>query len=180
MNNVVKNHSVVDELQGKGAYLQGLTEKIIDATRTIDNHANVMVGINMAIVVLIISMLFDVNHLKLTMGVVAIFSALSAISAVFAIRLPHALSSQKHPESLFYARKIASFDCADDYAHVLRKTITNDDDLFREYAREAYNLSKYYYIPKRRMLTCSRYLFLFGVMSSSLFLLLEKLHWFVL
>jgi hypothetical protein len=168
----------IDELQGKVAYLQSLTEKIIDSTRTIDNHANVMVGLNTAIFALVMSMLFEADHLKLTMGIVALFSLLSAIAAVFAIRLPRLFSRKNYPMSLFHTRRIAQFDSADQYAQELRNVIQSDGSLFAEYAREAYNLSKYYYTPKRRMLTWSRYFFLFGVITSALFLLLEKIGWF--
>ena len=168
----------VDDLQGKTGFLQGLTEKIIEATRAVDNHANVMVGINTALFALVITILFQVDHLKITLGIIAIFSAASAIAAVFAIRLPHMLAHTRHPESVFYARHIASYPSADAYAAQLRAVIADDEALFLQYAREAYNLSTYYYIPKRRMLSWSRYLFVFGVVTSALFLVLEKVHWF--
>ena len=168
----------IDDLQGKAGFLQGLTEKIIEATRAVDNHANVMVGINTALFALVITMLFQVEHLKATLGIIALFSAASAIAAVFAIRLPHILAHKRHPESLFYARHIASYPSADAYAAQLRAVVADERELFRQYAREAYNLSVYYYLPKRRMLSWSRYLFVFGVVASALFLVLEKVHWF--
>lgn len=170
---------IITDLQGKSAFLESLNEKIVDSVRTVDNHANVMIGINTVIFALVISMLFEIDHLKLTIGMVAIFSALSTIAAVFAIRLPRSFFKKKHPESIFYARRIAEYTSADEYARALRDVVTNEKEFFTQYAREAYNLSNYYYIPKRRMLTVSRYIFLFGVVMSSLFLLMEKLHWFV-
>ncbi len=169
---------LIDDLQGKAGFLQGLTEKIIEATRAVDNHANVMVGINTALFALVITILFQVEHMKATLGIIALFSAASAIAAAFAIRLPHLLANTCHPESLFYVRHIASYPSADAYATQLRAAITDDEVFFRHYAREMYNLSTYYYIPKRRMLTWSRYLFVFGVVASALFLVLEKVHWF--
>jgi len=173
-----ENFYVDDDLEATTEFLQGLTEKIIDATRNVDNHANVMVGINTGILMLAISEIFQVDHLKITFGVVAIFSAVSVFVALCAIRLPKFLVNKKHEESLFYARRIAKFSSADEYSQQLRKILSNDDAFFKEYSLEVYNLSRYYYIPKRRLLSWSRYIFVFGVMASALFLLLEKLHWF--
>lgn len=167
---------IIEEFQGKVGYLQGLTEKIIDSTRTIDNHANVMVGLNTAVFALVISMLFEAEHLQLTMAVIAMFSVMSAVSAVFAIRLPHVIiTKKKHHKSLFHARRIAEYDCAETYAKALHKVMHDEESLFVEYAREAYNLSRYYYMPKRRMLTWSRYFFIFGVVMSSVVLMVERI-----
>lgn len=161
------------------SFLEGLTNKIINATRTVDSHANVMVGINTGIFIFVISRLFDVETLRLTMGVVAIFSAFSAVAAVFAIRIPRIFVKRTQEQSLLHAPRVASFDTAEDYAKNLQEMLCKDDEIFRQHALEAYNLSKYYYTPKRRMLAWSRYIFVFGVMASGMFLLLEKLHWFV-
>jgi hypothetical protein len=160
------------------SFLEGLTKKIIDATHTVDNHANVMIGINTGIFALVISKLFEIDTLRLTMGVVAIFSALSAIAALFAIRLPRIIAHKEREQSLLHAPRIAEFGSAEAYADELQKMIINDREVFRQHALEAYNLSKFYYLPKRRMLTYSRIIFIFGVMASGLFLLLEKLDWF--
>ncbi len=161
-------------------FLEGLTKKIIDATHTVDNHANVMIGINTGIFIFVISKLFEYDSLKITMGVVALFSACSVIAAMLAIRLPRLLTKRYHHEvSVLHATKIAKFSSAKKYADALQKIIKDEDEIFRQHALEAYNLSKYYYTPKRKMLAWSRYFFLFGVMASGTFLLLEKLHWFV-
>lgn len=172
-----KDHDVViDDFQSKVNYLQGLTEKIIESTHTLDNTANVMVGLNTAVFALVTSMLFESEHLQITLGIIAFFCVLSIFFAVFAIRLPHILSNRKHHrKSLFHARRIAEYDCAETYAKALHKVIHNEEELFEEYAREAYNLSRYYYMPKRRMLTWSRYFFAFGVVLSSMVLLVEKI-----
>lgn len=166
----------IEDFQGKVGYLQGLTEKIIDSTRTIDNHANVMVGLNTAVFALVTSMLFEAEHLRLTLAMIAMFSVLSAVAAVFSIRLPRIIvTKKKYRKSIFHARRIAEYDSPETYAHALREIMHNEKELFDEYAREAYNLSRYYYMPKRRMLTWSRYLFLFGVVLSSIALLAQKL-----
>lgn len=169
---------VDDDLEATTNFLQGLTEKIIDTTRNLDSHANVMVGINTGIFMLAVSEIFQVEHLKLTFGVVAIFSAVSAFIGLLAIRLPNMLVNKKHKESNFYARSIANFPSAKAYSKKLREILSSDDAFFEEYSLEVYNLSRYYYIPKRRLLSWSRYVFVFGVMASAMFLLLEKLHWF--
>ncbi len=160
-------------------FLEGLTKKVIDAAHTVDSHANVMVGINTGIFVLVISMLFEVEVLRVTMGMVAIFSALSAIFAIFAIRLPHIFVHNEREKSLLHAPRIAEFGSAESYADELQKMLNNDQEIFRQHALEVYNLSRYYYIPKRKMLSYSRLFFLCGVIASAVFLLLEKLHWFM-
>ena len=174
-----KNRNFVDDdLEATVNFLDGLTSKIIEATRNIDNHANVLIGINTGILLLAVNEVFQVEHLKLTFAVVAIFSALSAFIGLLSIRLPKVLVNKKHKESLFYARTIAGFSSAKEYAKSLRKILEDEDDFFEQYSLEIYNLSKYYYIPKRRLLSWSRYIFIFGVIASVMFLMLEKLHWF--
>ncbi|MEA3323054.1 MAG: DUF5706 domain-containing protein [Patescibacteria group bacterium] len=161
------------------SFLNNLSEKIIDVTHTVDTHANIMIGINTAIFAFVVSKLFEVDTLRITMGIVAIFSACSALAAVSATRLPHFFSKTKHEKSILHAPRIAQFNSANEYAGALKKMTQSKDETFRQHALEVYNMSKYYYLPKRRMLAWSRYFFVFGVMLSGMFLLLEKLHWFI-
>lgn len=177
-----KNNILDDDCNSSSSisFLEGLTKKIIDATHTVDGHANVMVGINTGIFILVVSKLFEIDTLRITMGIVAIFSFVSAIFAILAIRLPRVFVQNKREESILHANRIAEFGSAESYADELHKMLQSDREVFRQHALEAYNLSRYYYVPKRRMLTWSRYFFVFGVMASGLFLLLEKLHWFAL
>ncbi len=161
-------------------FLENLSQKIIDATHTVDTHANVMIGVNTGIFIFVISKLFENDSLRITMGVVALFSACSIIAAMLAIRLPRIVTKRYcHEESVLHAPRIAKFGSADQYADTLKKMINNEDEILKQHSLEAFNLSKYYYKPKRRMLAWSRYFFLFGVMTSAIFLLMEKLHWFI-
>jgi hypothetical protein len=174
------NEQILNDGQAIINFLEGLTNKIIDITHTVDNHANVMIGMNTGIFVLVISLLFKADVLRITLGIVAFFSFISAFCAILAIRLPHFFTRRyPHEESILHAPRISKFNSADIYATELQKIIKNEDEIFRQYSLEAYNLSKYYYVPKRKMLAWSRYFFVLGVMCSGLFLLLEKLHWFV-
>jgi len=180
MENEKNNAKCINDDQVTINFLEGLSNKIIDITHTVDSHANVMIGINTGIFVLVVSQLFKTDTLKITMGVVAFFSMISAFCAMLAIRLPRFFTKRyPHEESLLHAPRISKFNSADIYAEELQKILANEDETFRQYSLEVYNLSKYYYLPKRRMLAWSRYFFVFGVMASGLFLLLEKLHWFV-
>ncbi|MEN8252546.1 MAG: hypothetical protein ABFQ53_03135 [Patescibacteria group bacterium] len=164
------------------SFLEGLTKKTIDATHTVDNHANVMIGINTGIFIFVNSQLFVADSLHVTMGVVALFSAGSALAAVFATRLPRSLlffKRRSHEKSVLHAQQIAQFESANVYAEKLEEMMSSEKEMIRQHALEAYNLSKYYYVPKRQMLSLSRYLFVVGVLFSSVFLLMEKLNWFV-
>ena len=162
------------------SFLESLSQKIIDATHTVDTHANVMIGINTGIFIFVISKLFEDDSLRITMGVVALFSACSVIASMLAIRLPRIITKRyHHEESILHAPRISKFKSANEYASTLKKMIKDEDELLKQHSLEAFNLSKHYYTPKRRMLAWSRYFFLFGVMASSIFLLMEKLDWFI-
>ncbi len=164
---------VDDDLQGAVEFLNSTSEKIIDTTRNVDSHANVLLGLGMAVFALAINEMMTSEKLHITFSLIAFFSGVSSIVALLAIRPPRFLIKKGQKESLMYTREIASFESSEKYAQALKKTVSSDDSLFNEFATEIYNLSRYYYLPKRKLFSLSRNIFLFGVVLSLFVLLLE-------
>lgn len=168
-----KKSFVDDDLDAVVGFLAGTSAKIIDSTRNVDNHSNVILGLSMAIFALSVNELMTVEKLHMTLSVIAIFSGISSMVALLAIRPPRFLIKKGQEESLMYTRKIAGFASHKEYAEALREVLTSDEKLFHQYATEIYNLSRFYYIPKRKMFSLSRNIFLFGVVAALFFMLLE-------
>jgi hypothetical protein len=164
---------VEKDLQAVVAFLDGLSNKIIERTRNIDSQSNVLIGLSTGIFLLAINELMNSERLHMTLSLVAFFSALSAIVALLAIRPPAWMVLKGQKQSLLYTQKIANFSSAKKYASELKKILRCDVDIFEQYATEIYNLSKYYYRPKRKLFAISRNIFLFGVISSLVILFFE-------
>lgn len=164
---------VEKDLQAVVAFLDGLSNKIIERTRNIDSQSNVLIGLSTGIFLLAINEMMNSERLHITLSLVAFFSALSAIVALLAIRPPSFMVLKGQKQSLLYTQKIANFSSAKKYATELKKILKRDEDIFHQYAIEIYNLSKYYYRPKRMLFAISRNIFLFGVISSLIILFFE-------
>ena len=164
---------VEKDLQAVVAFLDGLSNKITERTRNIDSQSNVIIGLSTGVFILAINELMNSESLHITLSLVASFSALSAIVALVAIRPPAWMVLKGQKQSLLYTQKIANFSSANKYADELKKILKCDKDIFQQYAVEIYNLSKYYYRPKRNLFAVSRNIFLFGVIFSLIFLFLE-------
>jgi Family of unknown function (DUF5706) len=170
---------VEKDLQAVVAFLDGLSNKIIERTRNVDTQSNVLIGLGTGIFILAINEMLVANHFHITLTLVALFSASSAIIALCAIRPPAIMVSKGQEESLLYSKKIADFSSAKNYSIELKKILGSDEKIFHQYAIEIYNLSKYYYRPKRRLFAISRNIFLLGVFSSLILLFLEaRFAWF--
>ena len=113
------------------------------------------------------------DHLHITLSLIAFFSALSAIVSLIAIRPPARMVLKGQKQSLLYTQKISDFSSAKKYAKELREILKCDEDIFNQYATEIYNLSKYYYRPKRKLFAVARNIFLFGVIFSLIVLFIE-------
>lgn len=170
---VKKKKYVDDDLQGVVEFLNSTSEKIIDTTRNVDNHSNVLLGLSMAFFALALNEMMTSDKLHITLSVVAFFSGVSSIIALMSIRPPRFLTKKGQRESLMYTGKIASFKSSKEYSKALQKMLIEDDCFFHEYATEIYNMSKYYYVPKRKLFSISRNIFLFGVVLGLFVLLLE-------
>ncbi len=156
------------------SFLEGLSVKIIDAIHTVDNHANVMIGINTGVFIFVMTQLLAGEGFHFTLSVVAFFSVISVVCGLFAIRLPRFMGRVTRERSLLHTNRILEFGSAEAYADELQKMLVDDREIFRQHALEVYNLSKYYYTPKRKMLSYARLAFLCGVLASGVLLIIEK------
>ena len=168
-----KKDYVETDLEAVVEFLDGLSNKIIERTRNLDAQSNVIIGLSTGIFLLAINEVMNSEHLHITLSLVAFFSALSAIVALIAIRPPAWMVLKGQKQSLLYTQKIASFSSAKKYSRELIKILNCDEDIFHQYAIEIYNLSKYYYRPKRKLFAIARNIFLFGVIFSLIFLFIE-------
>jgi hypothetical protein len=164
---------VDDELQATVAFLSWLADKMIGSTRNVDAQANIVVGLSAGIFILAINELASTDKFHFTLIVVSIFSALSAIIALCAIRPLEFLMRKGHEESMFFSRTISGFSTAKEYSKELVKIFKSDDEIFHQYGIEIYNLAKYYYRPKRNLYAYSRNIFLLGSIVSIVSVLVE-------
>lgn len=169
-----KTTYVKKDLQAVIGFLEGSMGKIIDSTRNVDNHCNVLIGLSTGIFALSLNEILQTENFHLTLMIIAGFSALSSVIALCAIRPLRFMVKRGQEESLLYPRKISSFKSAKEYSRKLMKVLETDDDIFYQYSIEIYNLSKFYYQPKRKLFAASRNIFLLGVVSSLFTLLLEN------
>ncbi|MFA6159494.1 MAG: Pycsar system effector family protein [Parcubacteria group bacterium] len=164
---------VENDLDAVVAFLDGLSHRIIERTRNIDAQSNVLIGLSTGIFILAINEIMNVERFHITLSLVAVFSALSSMVALLAIRPPNWMVKKGQEQSLLFTQTIADFDSAKKYSIELKKILNCDEEIFHQYAIEIYNLSKYYYRPKRKLFAISRNIFLFGVISSLVLLFLE-------
>ncbi len=164
---------VEKDLQAVVAFLDGLSSKIIERTRNIDTQSNILVGLGTGIFILAINEIMSTNHFHVTLTLVAFFSALTAIIALCSIRPPGIMVKRGQEQSLLFTQKIADFPSAKKYSLELKKILKRDEEIFHQYSIEIYNLSKYYYRPKRKLFAIARNVFLLGVFSSLILLFLE-------
>jgi len=148
-------------------FLSGILQKSGNFARHMDNQTNILVGLSFGIFILSVSQAITESELiSLPLLILAIFSLASALTALFAVIPPRIMRKRGQKESLFYNKEIASFKSSDHYEKELSKVCYDFNRIIHQYALELYNLSNYYYQPKRRLFKCSRNLLLLGIFLS--------------
>jgi hypothetical protein len=158
--------------EGIVIFLDGILEKTKDYAQHMDNQIQILVGITSAIFVFSATQFSEKGELFLL--VLALFSICSVITALFAIHPPRFMSKRGQRESLMYNKKIISFSSAKDYGEEILKTVKEPEAIFQQYATEIYNLSRYYYRPKRTLFHLARLIFLLGFIFSFLSFLFSR------
>jgi len=161
--------------EGVIIFLDGILEKIRNYAQHMDNQIQILVGISSAIFVFSATQFSEKGELFLL--VLALFSICSVIIALFAIHPPRFMSKQGQQESLMYNKKIISFFSAKDYEKEILRVIKDPREIFQQYATEIYNLSRYYYRPKRTLFHVARLILLLGFIFSFLSFIFSRL-WF--
>ena len=111
------------------------------------------------------------GDISLAFLVLSIFSLLSTLVGLFAIHPPKWMRKRGQEESLMYNKKISSFPSSVEYGDQLLNVMTGQEEMARQYAVELYNISKYYYRPKRNLFHIARRIFILGIAISLVLLL---------
>ncbi|PIZ89303.1 MAG: hypothetical protein COX90_00025 [Candidatus Nealsonbacteria bacterium CG_4_10_14_0_2_um_filter_38_17] len=113
------------------------------------------------------------GEISLPFLTLALFSIISTFVGLFAIHPFRFMRKRGQEESLMYNKEIISFPSFLEYAQELKR-ITNDKEaIINQYAKEIYNICKYYYRPKRELFHLARRIFIIGFALSSLFFIIE-------
>ncbi|MBI4433181.1 hypothetical protein HY632_00255 [Candidatus Uhrbacteria bacterium] len=167
-------HGTCDPTKDLGAtmrLLNAVLEKSTTRIQHIDTQINVLVGLSSALFVFSASQALATGYFFFL--ALALTGASAALLALFAIHPPRIMRKRGQTESLFYNRTIESFPSAQAYAQHLQKLVGQSTALVEEYAREAYNLSKFYYRPKRELFRASRNVLLLGIVASCILFVWE-------
>lgn len=142
--------------------LEGLVQKSRNIADHVDSQTNIIIGVSAAVFVFSLSRILD-ETIELPFLVISIFSGASTIIGLLAIHPPNSMRKCGQKESIMYNRSISSFKSPSDYAKALAQTMASEKRILEEYATEIYNLSKYYYRPKRRLFHLARNVFITGI-----------------
>lgn len=143
-------------------FLGGMQIKATTFTHQLDTQISILIGITSAIFIFSLSEFFSGNK-ELTLVIMGSFSAVSTLISLLAIHPPRFMRKAGQEESLMFHKKIANFPNFKDYEKELVKIIGKPDKIVNQYAIELYNLSKYYYQPKRKLFTLARNILVAGV-----------------
>lgn len=143
-------------------FVTSILERMTEMTEHSDHQLNILIGLSTAVFVFSAAG-FEQSPNNIPLLIMAVFSAASSLVGLLAVHPPRGMRKTGQPESLMYNKKIASYPSADEYAKDLKQTAVEPEKILAEYAREIYNLAKYYYRPKRRLFQLSRRILFLGV-----------------
>jgi|GEM_PF-1640000 len=155
-------------------FLDSALQKVSDFSRHMDNQTNILVVLSSGIFILSASNIrTEDGSLLISLLILAIFSLFSAIIALFSVLPPWFMRKKGQEESLLYNKKITEFESPLQYGKELLKVSQDLDTITQQYALELYNLSQYYYRPKRYLFKIARHLLLIGVLVSLITIAVE-------
>ncbi|MFH0873505.1 MAG: hypothetical protein V1846_01545 [Candidatus Komeilibacteria bacterium] len=144
-------------------FLKSNLERVISFTEHLDTHIAILIGFTSSIFIFSLTQITN-QAFSSIYQTLAIFSATATIIAILAVRPPSLLRKQGQIESLLYRKKMISFDSADQLAKLLPRIIEDKAYGYREFARETYNMIRYYYRPKKYFFYLARTIFMIGVL----------------
>jgi hypothetical protein len=153
-------------------FLEGIVQKHYSFSQHLDNQVNILVGVSTAIFLFSLSQFLDDNAGKPFL-VLAVTSGVTLFIGLFAIHPPAFMRKRGQEESISYNKKIASYTSSQDYWKELRNVIDDKEEIIRQYATEIYNVSKFYYRPKRKLFHVARTVLVVGILSTFASFLLE-------
>ena len=156
-------------------FLDETLEKTYTFAQHLDTQTNVLVGLSTAIFLFSMSRFISTTE-ELSFLVLGFFSGLSSLIGLFAIHPPKFMRKRGQEESLMYHKNIIKFSSPQEYYKKLRDMIDNRDSVMAEYATEIYNVSKYYYRPKRKLFHMARNMLIVGLLVSFFAFLIDLMQ----
>ncbi len=153
--------------QAEAEFLGSILEKTHALADNLNNQTSILVGVSSALFVFSFSQ-FISGRENFFFVVLSLFTGATSLIGLLAVHPPRFLRKRNQPESLMYNRQITNSSSPDDYAKLLLSTMESREAIVKEYAREIYNVSKYYYRPRRRLFNLARDIFMIGMIVTFL------------
>lgn len=165
-----KESSGYDPKKDLGAavrFLVAILEKTRSMVLHLDTQTNILIGLSSGI------LLFAASRASFTSDgifylILATASACAAFIGLLAIHPPSRMRKHGQTESLMFNKKIMSFSTYHDYENELAGVLGDQEAMLREFSQEIYNISRYYYRPKRFLFHLARNFLLWGLALSFL------------
>ena len=154
-NNEARDKTKRELTEPMGHFLQGVAQKTRSLADHIDTQTNILIGVSFAIFLFSLTRIIE-EGIQSPFFVIGLFSGISAFICLLGVHPPKMMRKRGQRESLLYNKYIANFPSAKDYADKLNLILDDRDAIVQNYATEIYNLSKYYYRPKRKLFNLAR------------------------
>ena len=156
-------------------FLDGLAQKTRSLADHIDTQTNILIGLSSAIFLFSLTIITTKENVELYFLILGLFSGVSAFISLLGVHPPKVMRKQGQEESLLYNKYIAGFANSKDYAGKLNEILGDRDAIVGQYAIEIYNLSKYYYRPKRKLFHLARNVLVAGIILTNITFLIKIL-----
>ena len=160
----IHSHLPIDphHKKGKEGFLETILDRTSEMCQHLDHQTNILISISAA------GFLFSAAKIQHNEGgvaliIIAVASGLATLVGLLAIHPPRFMRKQGQTESLAYNKVISSFENAAQYESALREASKTEESIEHQYATEIYNLSKYYYRPKKVLFHFSRTILFVGL-----------------
>jgi len=154
-------------------FLCNVLQKTEGFARHMDNQINILVGLSSGVFILSVSQIAVKSVFVIPLLILAVFSLSSALISLLAVLPPRPMRKKNQKESLFYNKNIIKFKSPNDYCKALLEASESVESIAGQYAFEIYNLSRYYYRPKRFLFKLARHLLFMGVLLSLVAMILS-------
>jgi preprotein translocase subunit Sss1 len=153
-------------------FLEGIVQKHYSFSQHLDNQVNIIVGVSTAIFLFSLSRFLG-GEGNAPLLVLSVFSGVTLFVGLFAIHPPAIMRKRGQEESISYNKKIASYKTSKEYWKALREVLDDKEEIIRQYATETYNVSKFYYRPKRKLFHLARNILVYGILITLVTFVIE-------